>query len=158
MSVNLQIAAESTSIPDGKSFEQWVSLVLQVQAIQEDREVCVRLVDTEESAALNSRYRQKVGATNVLSFPSELPPGLPAEENRELGDLVICAPLVEKEAADQNKETFAHWAHLVVHGTLHLLGYDHLVDDEAEAMEALEIEILAQLNIPNPYLEKAITP
>ena len=97
---------------------------------------------------LNSAYRGKAGPTNVLSFPAEIPEGL---DIPLLGDIVVCAPVVRREAVEQGKTESAHWAHMIVHGTLHLLGYDHIQNDEAEAMEALETTILAQLNYPCPY-------
>jgi probable rRNA maturation factor len=105
-------------------------------------------VDVAEMSTLNRDYRNKTGPTNVLSFRSDLPPGL---DLPLLGDIVICAPVVATEAAQQGKPRQAHWAHLTVHGTLHLLGYDHLEDLEAEEMEALETRILASLNYPCPY-------
>jgi probable rRNA maturation factor len=117
------------------------------------REMTIRLVDEAESAALNRSYRGRSGPTNVLSFPFEPPPGMPAGEitTELLGDLVICAPLIQTEAADQGKAEQAHWAHIVVHGTLHLLGHDHQSDEEANAMEALETRILTALGFEAPY-------
>jgi len=109
----------------------------------------LRLVDEAESADLNQRYRSKPGPTNVLSFPFEPPPG--TRGRKYLGDLVICVPVVVREAAEQGKALEAHWAHLVVHGVLHLLGYDHLEEPEAQAMEALETRILGGLGFPPPY-------
>jgi len=109
----------------------------------------LRLVDEAESADFNQRYRGKVGPTNVLSFPFDPPPG--GRGRCYLGDLVLCAPLVAREAAEQGKSPEAHWAHLVVHGVLHLLGHDHLDEAEAQAMEALETGILADLGYPPPY-------
>ena len=99
---------------------------------------------------LNKQYRHKIGPTNILSFPIEVPEGI---DLNLLGDLVICAPLLEKEALEQNKPFMSHWAHIIVHGILHLLGYDHIDDDEAEIMENKEIKILSTLNIENPYIE-----
>jgi probable rRNA maturation factor len=113
-----------------------------------DHELVVRIVDEAESAALNDRYRGKPEPTNVLSFPCESPPGLALPH---LGDLVICAPVVEREAREQGKPSEAHWAHMLVHGLLHLRGYDHQNEAEAETMEALESAILGQLGYPNPY-------
>jgi probable rRNA maturation factor len=110
-------------------------------------EVTVRLVDEAESAALNRRYRGKRGATNVLSFSYDLPPGAPGLA----GDLVICAPVVARESAEQGKPARAHWAHMVVHGIMHLRGYDHMHEPDARVMEALEIRVLKRLGIPNPY-------
>jgi probable rRNA maturation factor len=106
------------------------------------------LVDEPESRALNERYRGKDRPTNVLSFPAELPEEL---DIPLLGDIVICAPLVAEEASSQGKPVEAHWAHLVVHGVLHLLGHDHQLESEAREMEALEVELLASLGFPNPY-------
>ena len=108
----------------------------------------MRLVDTEEMAVLNETYRGKKGATNVLSFPADLPAGLPLPL---LGDIVICAPIVRDEATQQGKSQNAHWAHMTVHGTLHLLGYDHMEEQEAEHMEALESTILNELKYACPY-------
>lgn len=145
----LQNASSVTAIPDQAEFERWLKPVLRSHpgAI-----LTIRIVDDDESAALNLQYRHKNGPTNVLSFPAELPDevDLPL-----LGDLVICAPLVETEAEAQNKSAEAHWAHLVIHGTLHLLGYDHLEEDEAEEMEALEIELLKSLGYANPYADSS---
>jgi probable rRNA maturation factor len=112
-------------------------------------EVAIRIVDADEGRALNLQYRGRDYATNVLSFPADLPPGL----NLPLiGDLVICAPVVAREAAEQGKKPADHWAHLTIHGTLHLLGYDHIEEAEAEAMEGLETRVLAGLGIADPYL------
>jgi len=108
----------------------------------------VRLVDAPEMASLNKTYRGKDGPTNVLSFPADLPPDL---DLPLLGDIVICAPVVAAEAREQHKSPDAHWAHMAVHGTLHLLGYDHLDENEAITMEALESAILADLHYPCPY-------
>jgi probable rRNA maturation factor len=112
-------------------------------------ELSSRLVDEAESADLNQRYRGKTGPTNVLSFPFEPPPG--TRGRKYLGDLAICAPVVAREAVEQGKDLEAHWAHLVVHGVLHLLGYDHLEEPEAQVMEALETRILGELGFPPPY-------
>lgn len=111
-------------------------------------ELVIRIVGREESAELNQSYRGVSGPTNVLSFPFEPPPQI---ETSYLGDLVICAPVVAKEAAEQKKEHLRHWAHLVIHGILHLLGYDHQRDSDAGVMEARETELLARLGYPDPY-------
>ena len=111
-------------------------------------ELSIRIVDIAEGRALNRDYRGKDYATNVLSFPAELPPGVSLPL---IGDLAICAPVVAREAAEQGKDPRDHWAHMTVHGVLHLLGYDHIQDNEAEAMEALETRILAGLGIADPY-------
>jgi probable rRNA maturation factor len=115
---------------------------------REDGELSVRIVDAEEGRALNRDYRDKDYATNVLSFPAELPPGVPLPI---LGDLVLCAPVIAREAEEQGKPLKHHYAHLLVHGVLHLLGHDHMDEAEAEAMEAMEREVLAGLGIPDPY-------
>jgi probable rRNA maturation factor len=115
---------------------------------REDGELSVRIVDTDEGRTLNRDYRDKDYATNVLSFPAELPPGVPLPI---LGDLVLCAPVIAREAEEQGKPLKHHYAHMLVHGVLHLLGHDHMDDAEAEAMEAIELEVLAGLGIPDPY-------
>lgn len=148
--VDVQKVAEGSS-PEQEQFEQWVDAAL--KHLDEDCELSIRVVDSEESAELNSSYRGKSGPTNVLSFPFDSPVPM---EPRLLGDLIICVPVVEREAIEQNKLLNNHWAHLVVHGCLHLLGYDHIEDDEAEQMEALEISILQTLDIDNPYQETAL--
>ena len=112
-------------------------------------ELAIRIVGLEEGQALNRDYRGKDYPTNVLSFPAELPPGVALPL---IGDLAICAPVVAREAAEQGKKPTQHWAHMTVHGVLHLLGYDHLEDAEAERMESLETRILASLGIADPYL------
>ena len=115
---------------------------------REDGELSVRIVDADEGRALNRDYRDKDYATNVLSFAAELPPGVPLPI---LGDLVLCAPVIAREAEEQGKPLKHHYAHMLVHGVLHLLGHDHMEEAEAEAMEAIEREVLAGLGIPDPY-------
>ncbi len=144
--VDLQIATADDCIPSEQQFETWVRAAL--PADKQNAELTIRIVGTVESQTLNSQYRHKDSPTNVLSFPSDLPPEL---ELPLLGDLVICAPVVESEALQQHKTLDAHWAHMVVHGVLHLLGFDHVEDDQAEVMEQLEIDILAVLNYADPY-------
>ena len=139
-------------VPGPAAFEGWVAAA---GFPSESSELSIRIVDEAESQALNETYRQKSGPTNVLSFPCELPAGVP---QTLLGDLVLCAPLVEREAAQQGKAVEAHWAHLVIHGLLHLRGFDHENEADAMVMESLEIEILARLGLPNPYLEEDETP
>ena len=143
--VDVQIATEQDDLPQAGQIESWVRLAL---GDRETAELTVRLVGLEESAALNERFRSRTGPTNVLSFPAELPAGV---DLPFLGDVVICAPLVQEEAACRNKDPRAHWAHLVVHGVLHLQGYDHGSDREAERMESLEVRLLAELGYPDPY-------
>jgi probable rRNA maturation factor len=135
-------------IPAANSFRQWTRAALQGAGRRKPVELSIRVVGTEEGHTLNRQYRGKDYATNVLSFPTELPPGvvLPL-----LGDLAICAPVVLREAAEQGKLPRDHWAHLTVHGVLHLLGHDHIIEVEAEAMESLETRILARLGISDPY-------
>ena len=136
------------TLPSEEQLSLWASTALQGRTEFEEPELTIRLTDDEESQALNSEYRGKDKPTNVLSFPFEMPPGIPLEL---LGDLIICVGVVEQEAKEQEKTTEAHWAHMVIHGCLHLLGYDHIKDDEAEDMEALERDLLASLGYPDPY-------
>ena len=148
MSLNIDIENVSgiTSIPDDKSIIKWATLALEKK--HKDAEICLRIVDEEEGQYLNKEWRNKESATNVLSFPVgeviEHAPNL-------LGDIVICAPIVEKEAKQQQKENEAHWAHLIIHGILHLQGYDHVSDDDANIMEKKEIQILKEIGYANPY-------
>ncbi|MDA9556257.1 rRNA maturation RNase YbeY [Vibrio sp.] len=148
--LDLQIAVEKSSdLPSIEQFNHWLTHALSVR--DKDSELTIRIVDSEESQALNHEYRGKDKPTNVLSFPFEVPPEI---ELNLIGDLVICQPVVEVEAKEQNKTLTAHWAHMVVHGTLHLLGYDHIDDTDAIEMETLEINILAELGFENPYQEQ----
>lgn len=133
-------------IPTPRSVRRWVRAALDDG--HADAMVCVRIVDEAEMRELNARYRGRDHATNVLSFPAELPPGV---DLPLLGDIVVCAPVVAHEAAEQGKPARAHWAHMLVHATLHLLGHDHEQASEAERMEALETRILARLKFPDPY-------
>ena len=128
-------------------FYLWVKTVLEAEHY-DDTELTIRIVGETESATLNEQYRKKKGPTNVLSFPFEMPEGI---ELSLLGDLVICAPVVKKEAEEQNKNEKAHWAHMVTHGTLHLLGYDHINSADADIMEAKETGILKGLGYADPY-------
>lgn len=146
--LDLQWASEAADLPDPALLSEWVCATLTAEAVAAQAEVTLRIVDTRESADLNAQYRHRSGPTNVLSFPFEPPPGAPTAL---LGDVVICAPVVAREALEQDKPPAAHWAHMVVHGLLHLLGYDHLEPEEAEAMEAREREILAGLGYADPY-------
>lgn len=146
--VDRQQAIEAQHLPSQAELERWVGAVLARHPGETRHELTVRLVAADESQALNRDYRGRDKPTNVLSFPFESPPGIVLPL---LGDLVICHPVVVDEAAEQAKRLGDHYAHMVVHGTLHLLGYDHLEDDEAEAMEALERDILAELGIADPY-------
>ncbi|WP_138437203.1 rRNA maturation RNase YbeY [Marinobacter shengliensis] len=145
LTVDVQVAYEGAGVPDETQFQVWAE---KAWLGEDPSEVTIRIVGNDESQDLNHQYRGKDKPTNVLSFPFEAPPGITVPL---AGDLVICAPVVEKEAQEQHKEPVAHWAHMVVHGMLHLQGYDHIEDNEAEAMEALEVRLLAQLGFANPY-------
>lgn len=150
MIIDLQIACEQeTGLPTSEQIEQWATAAVQPQS--DKVEMTVRIVDEAESHALNLNYRGKDRPTNVLSFPFECPDEV---ELPLLGDLVICRQVVEREAQEQDKPVMAHWAHMVVHGSLHLLGYDHIEDDEAEEMESLETQIMTGLGFADPYLSE----
>jgi probable rRNA maturation factor len=149
--------AEQQDVPDAGHIQTWVNAA--VQQAESDgltaktaTQMTVRIVEQDEMTGLNEQYRQKTGATNVLSFPFETPPGMPVDlMEAELGDVVVCAAVVMREAAEQGKTLIAHWAHMIVHGTLHLLGYDHIQNNDAQKMESLEIIVLAGLGYENPY-------
>lgn len=149
LELDVQVDDEAGELPPGAGFPRWVGAALAGAAIGGDGTLAIRLVGLAEGAALNSNWRKKEGPTNVLAFPGpdDLPPGVP----REFGDLVICLPVVLREAAEQGKRPVDHLAHLVVHGTLHLVGYTHDGDDDAARMEGLETRVLAGLGIPDPY-------
>lgn len=150
LDVAVSYAVPRAGVPAAVSFRKWVAAALKNRIREAD--LAIRIVDAKEGRALNHHYRGKDYATNVLSFPAELPEGLPKGVKLPLlGDLVICAPVVAREAKEQGKPLAAHYAHLTVHGALHLLGWDHEDDKEAEAMEQLEREILADLGLPDPY-------
>ena len=150
MIIDLQIACEQESgLPTAEQIEQWATAAVQPQS--DEVEMTVRIVDEPESHELNLNYRGKDRPTNVLSFPFECPDEV---ELPLLGDLVICRQVVEREAQEQDKPVMAHWAHMVVHGSLHLLGYDHIEDDEAEEMESLETQIMIGLGFVDPYLSE----
>ena len=144
--LEVQRASDSKKIPTKTGLAKYVQATLDGRST--DAKLVIRIVDEPESQALNRQYRGIDKPTNVLSFPFEAPPHVPS---KHIGDLVICAPVVEREAAEQGKALDAHWAHMVVHGVLHLLGYDHQTDADAETMEGLEIAILGRLGFPNPY-------
>ena len=150
MIIDLQIACEQeTGLPTAEQIEQWATAAVQPQS--DEMEMTVRIVDEAESHALNLNYRGKDRPTNVLSFPFECPDEV---ELPLLGDLVICRQVVEREAQEQDKPVIAHWDQMVVHGSLHLLGYDHIEDDEAEEMESLETQIMTGLGFADPYLSE----
>ena len=151
--IDLQIACTSTELPTEDQLQLWVDTALAEVSTNPTQsfELTIRLVNNEESQTLNNQYREKNKPTNVLSFPFEVPEGI---ELNLLGDLVICIDVMEEEAQAQNKALFDHWAHLVIHGCLHLVGFDHISDTEADEMESIEIIILEKLGINNPYLEQ----
>lgn len=144
--IEIQRISINTNVPEDAQIQQWANVAL--QDLSDHVEMVIRIVDEDESAQLNETYRHKVGATNVLSFPFEVPEGI---ELNLLGDLVICAPVLAREAQVQHKTLMAHWAHIIIHGTLHLLGYDHIDDSDAQEMEEKEIALLKTLSISNPY-------
>jgi probable rRNA maturation factor len=142
--VTVQIATSRAGVPHARSFARWANAAFAGAAARrtsDSSELTIRIVGAAESRKLNRTWRGKDKPTNVLSFVSD----------HELGDLAICAPVVAREAREQGKQPAAHWAHMVVHGVLHLLGYDHENDRDAARMEAREVKILAQLGMPNPY-------
>lgn len=153
--IDLQIASEnSEGLPTLEQFTHWVETALSFEAQTEDfpeTEMTIRIVDEEESQTLNREYRGKDYPTNVLSFPFEVPEGI---DLPLLGDLVICRQVMEREAKEQQISLASHWAHLAVHGTLHLLGYDHIEEAEAEEMEGLETQIMQKLGFEDPYLSE----
>ena len=146
VALEVQRASRSKRLPADSVLEVYAGTAIEGRC--DNAALLVRIVDEAESQALNKQYRGIDKPTNVLSFPFEAPPQVPSDH---IGDLVICAPVVEREAVEQGKSLEAHWAHMVVHGVLHLLGYDHATDEEAETMEWLEIAILGGLGFPNPY-------
>lgn len=157
--LTVQLATRIGRLPHENEFRRWAEAALAGFATERCNanafvpEITIRIVDEDESETLNKTYRHRSGPTNVLSFPAYLPE---APGHRLLGDIAICAPVIIREADEQNKPATAHWAHMVVHGVLHLLGYDHQNDSEAEIMERLEIRILASLGYRNPYQIKSV--
>lgn len=171
LNLDIQFALEenvTTELPSEEQFQTWVkaalkgssleSASLENSSVEKPVSLTVRVVSSQESQQLNHQFRGKDRPTNVLSFPFEYPAELPAEllselmsEEQLLGDLAICADVLESEAQQQEKTLNDHWAHMVVHGCLHLLGYDHIKDEDAEVMEALEVTILSKLKISDPY-------
>ncbi|NVJ59675.1 MAG: rRNA maturation RNase YbeY [Gammaproteobacteria bacterium] len=149
VNVDYQVQVELADIPSCDDIQRWLNTVTQVVPVEQDiLEVSVLVTTVEQSQQLNKEYRGKDKPTNVLSFPADVPEYLKIPL---IGDLVVCHQVVINEAMEQGKSVRAHWAHMVIHGLLHLLGYDHETDDEAEIMEALEIEALAKLGIADPY-------
>lgn len=150
--VDVQIACDEDDLPGSAELRTWACAA--VADLREDAELTIRIVGETEIERLNNDYRKKLGATNVLSFPFDAPAGV---DLPLLGDIVICAPIVRREANEQSKSLTSHWAHMVVHGALHLLGFDHEQAREARKMEAMETRILADLGFDNPYESRGIS-
>lgn len=155
--LDLQLACDNAGIPKVEDIQLWLDTLFLHQQIT-DMEMTIRIVDSEEIQQLNQQYRGKNKTTNVLSFPFEmpelsLPTNFDADESLSnfLGDIVICAQVIDQESEQQNKILKHHWAHMIVHGSLHLLGYDHVEEQEAQEMESIEIAILQKLAIDDPY-------
>ena len=144
--LELQEATRAPGTPSRSDMLRWAGAALEGR--RETAELVIRVVDEDESRELNRDYRGKDKPTNVLSFPFDAPPCVPSDH---IGDIVVCASVVQREALEQGKKLSEHWTHMIVHGVLHLLGYDHEIDSEAEQMETLEIAILARLGLPDPY-------
>jgi probable rRNA maturation factor len=161
--VDVQLALDEISsieLPDNKLIQQWASAAIDAALKNKNQEkynemqMTVRIVEETEISQLNENFRHKSGATNVLSFPFVPPPGIPIDETfYSLGDLAVCATVVNKEATEQLKKNIAHWAHIIIHGTLHLMGFDHQNEKEACDMESLETKIMFELGFPDPYTE-----
>jgi probable rRNA maturation factor len=144
--LELQIASSIKTLPHPAQFREWISMALWQRV--DTAEITIRIVDEEESKQLNEQYRHKEGPTNVLSFAYDPMPGI---VSRFLGDIIICAPIVEKESYEYNKPLLAYWAHMVIHGALHLLGYDHTEAADAREMQGSETDLLVRLGYPPPY-------
>jgi len=150
--LEIQRVVDSADIPSDTELQSWVELALHDYSA--DAEVVIRIVDNAEISALNQQYRHKQGATNILSFPFEVPEGV--EGIDLLGDLVVCSSVLEQEANSQGKPLKNHWAHIIIHGILHLLGYDHIEESDANEMEAKEVLMLQKIYINNPYQEQEV--
>ncbi len=150
MAVEVQNEMDLTLPVSEDELKRWATDTL--NQLNEDGGICICIVDEKTMSNLNGQYRKQHKPTNILSFPSELPKEI-QEELNILGDMVICPTVLLDEAEQLNKPLKDHWAHICVHGVLHLLGYDHIKEDEAKKMQAAEINLLAKLNIPNPYSE-----
>ena len=151
--VDIQVTVDDEFVPGPDDIEVWVSRAMRAAGRREDADVSVRVVNAAEMQQLNSEFREQDKPTNVLSFPAGDIEGLPSDADVPLGDIVICAEIVRSEAKEQGKTAEAHWAHMVVHGTLHLLGFDHESDSDAATMEGLEVKILTDNGIANPYTQ-----
>ena len=151
--VDVQLASDHESVPASDDIAIWINRAIDAAGRPSEREVSVRVVDTAEMQLLNSEFRAQDKPTNVLSFPAGNLDGLPDDAELPLGDIVVCAAVVADEAEQQGKSLNDHWAHMLVHGTLHLLGFDHESDSAAAEMEGLEIQIMTDHGIANPYGE-----
>jgi probable rRNA maturation factor len=157
--VDVQLAIDETSsisVPENKEIQTWANAAIEAsgQDKYHDASMTVRVVEETEISQLNENFRHKSGATNVLSFPFVPPPGIPVDEiMNSLGDMVVCATVIDKEAKEQHKKSTAHWAHMIIHGTLHLMGFDHQSKEEASIMESLETKIMLEIGFPDPYAE-----
>ena len=151
MKINLDVLTEvnAPGLPDHDLVEKWVAAALDGYP-EDEVDLSLRIVDEAEITVLNREFRGKDGPTNVLSFPAETMPGV---DHKILGDIAVCAPVVQEEAVLQHKQAEAHWAHMVVHGVLHLSGFDHINDNDAEKMESRETAILTQLGYPDPWMD-----
>ena len=151
--VDVQLACDEANVPDEETIRDWIERAVAAADApgKRDLDVSLRIVDADEMQDLNKGFREQDKATNVLSFPAGEVAGLPEDAALPLGDIVVCGRVVTDEAATQKKPVADHWAHLLVHGTLHLLGYDHIDDAEAARMESLETRILADAGLPDPY-------
>jgi len=148
--LDIQNVSESALVPKQELLQLWVDSVLKDGS--QNSEIVIRIIDEQQMAEFNKQYRHKEGPTNILSFPFEVPDDIQSDL---LGDLLVCAPVLEKESCEQHKFLEHHWAHIIVHGVLHLIGYDHIDDQGAEEMEALEVRILKTIKINNPYEENS---
>ncbi len=151
--VDVQFAVEEESVAGKEEISLWVARALTTAYPGSDAEVSVRVVDAAEMQRLNKEFREQDKSTNVLSFPAGEIVGLPGDADVPLGDIVVCSSVISAEAGQQGKPLVSHWAHMIVHGTLHLLGYDHVDDSDAMAMEAMEIRVLGDIGVANPYGE-----
>ena len=148
LDLDIQRMIFDSELPDDEQFESWVESALKMGGREDDSQLAIRIVDADEGKKLNEQWRHKEGATNVLSFSMS---GLDLIVPELLGDIVICAPVIAKEAAEQSKPLHTHWAHMVIHGVFHLLGYDHTIEADSEKMESLETKLMKQLGYPDPY-------
>ncbi|MDJ0750101.1 MAG: rRNA maturation RNase YbeY [Woeseiaceae bacterium] len=153
--VDVQLACSNDTIPEADDIDAWVTRAVMAAGKSRDHEVSVRIVSADEIQALNREFRDSDRPTNVLSFPTGPIDGLPAGEPVPLGDIVVCAEVVVEEAKAQGKRPADHWAHMLVHGTLHLMGFDHQEEPQAAEMEGMETEILTEHGLRDPYKEPA---